>query len=113
MNQNQNQNPNRNEKDELPKVAQGTRPFTKYKIIELAVCLLAVILGLLYLYTDTLSLDILLPIYAVCFCAIVPLRYLDQKANGLHGGWAMLSVILWALLALVVVVSTAVYFIWY
>ena len=108
-----NPKPDPNEKKELPRPAQGTHPFTIYKIIELSVCLLAVILGLLYLYTSVMPLGVLLPLYAVCFCAVVPLRYLNQKANGVTGGWAMLSVALWGVLAAVVVMATAVYFIWY
>ena len=93
-------------------VAQNTRPFTKYKIAELILCAAAVILGLLYLYTNPklIPLSVLLPVYAVVFCAIVPLRWLDLKASGLKGGFAVFTTAVWALLALAVVAATAVYF---
>ena len=93
-------------------VAQNTRPFTKYKIAELILCAAAVILGLLYLYTNPklIPLSVLLPVYAGVFCAIVPLRWLDLKASGLKGGFAVFTTAVWALLALAVVAATVVYF---
>ena len=100
-------------KNGLPDFAPGAKPFTKYKIIELCLCGAAVILGLLYLYPKWIPLSVLLPLYAVIFCAIVPLRWKDAKATGAGGGLAFLSVVLWALMALLVAAATAVYFIWY
>ena len=110
-----NKEPNERDTKEEEKlsVAPNTKPFTRYKIIELAVCAAAVILGLLYLYAKIIPLGVLLPVYTLCFCAVVPLRWLDARANGAKGGWVILSVALWALLALVVAAATAVYFIWY
>ena len=96
-------------------IAQNTKPFTGYKIAELILCAAAVILGLLYLYTDPkwIPLSVLLPVYAAVFCAIVPLRWKDLKATGLTGGFAVLTTAVWALIALAVIAATAVYFIWY
>ena len=93
-------------------VAQNVRPFTKYKIAELILCGAAVILGLLYLYTNPklIPLSVLLPVYAAVFCAIVPLRWLDLKASGIKGGFAVFTTAVWTLLALAVVAATAVYF---
>ena len=93
-------------------VAQNTRPFTKYKIAELILCAAAVILGLLYLYTNPklIPLSVLLPVYAAVLCAIVPLHWLDLKASGLKGGFAVFTTAVWALLALAVVAATVVYF---
>ena len=99
--------------EEKLRLAANVKPFTRYKLIELAVCAAAVIIGLLYLYAKIIPLGILLPIYAVCFCAIVPLRYLDSKATGARGLTLFLPVVLWSVLALVVVAATAIYFIWY
>ena len=98
---------------EIPNVVPGVRPFTKYKIAELCVCGAAVILGLIYLYLKWIPLGVLLPIYAVLFCAIVPLRWKDAKATGATGGFALLSTVLWGVMALLVIAATAVYFIWY
>ena len=94
-------------------VAQNTRPFTKYKIAELILCAAAVILGLLYLYTDPklIPLSVLLPVYSLVFCAIVPLRWKDLKASGLTGGFAVFTTAVWAFLALAVIAATAVYFV--
>lgn len=93
-------------------IAQNVRPFTKYKIMELILCAAAVILGLLYLYTDPklISLDILLPVYAAVFCALVPLRWMDLKANGVKGGFAVFTTAVWGVLALVVVAAAVIYF---
>ena len=93
-------------------VAQNVRPFTKYKIAELILCGAAVILGLLYLYTNPklIPLSVLLPVYAAVFCAIVPLRWMDLKASGIKGGFAVFTTAVWALLALAVVAATVVYF---
>ena len=98
---------------EIPNVVPGVKPFTKYKIAELCVCGAAVILGLIYLYLKWIPLGVLLPIYAVLFCAIVPLRWKDAKATGATGGFALLSTVLWGVMALLVIAATAVYFIWY
>lgn len=94
-------------------VAQNVRPFTKYKVIELVLCAAAVILGLLYLYTDPklIPLSVLLPVYSAVFCAIVPLRWKDLKASGLTGGFAVFTTAVWGFLALAVIAATAVYFI--
>ncbi|MBQ3707260.1 MAG: hypothetical protein II889_05035 [Clostridia bacterium] len=98
---------------EIPALVPGAKPFTKYKIAELSLCAAAVILGLIYLYLKWIPLGVLLPIYAVLFCAIVPLRWKDAKATGAAGGFALLSTVLWGVMALLVVAATAVYFIWY
>ena len=94
-------------------VAQNVKPFTKYKVIELILCAAAVVLGLLYLYTDPklIPLSVLLPVYSVVFCAIVPLRWKDLKATGLTGGFAVFTTAVWGFLALAVVTVTAVYFV--
>lgn len=91
-------------------VAPGVKPFTKYRAIELVVCGVAVVLGLLYLYADMITLSLLLPLYALFFCAIAVLRYLDTKELGLKGFVAMLPVACWAFLAAAVVIATAAYF---
>ncbi len=102
------------ERDKL-NIAQNTVPFTRYKAVEMILCAAAVILGLLYLYTNPklISLDFLLPVYTAVFCAVVPLRWLDLKATGVKGGFAVLTTVVWGIIALVVMAATAVYFIWY
>ena len=96
-------------------VVPGTKPFTRYKIAEMALCLLAVILGLLYLYTNPkiVTLDILMPAYAAIFWIIIPLRLKDAKAVGSKGAASALSLAVWVLLALAVTAACAVYFIWH
>ncbi|MBQ3637469.1 MAG: hypothetical protein II953_03830 [Clostridia bacterium] len=96
-------------------VVPGTKPFTRYKVAELILCLLAVILGLLYLYTDPkiVPLDVLMPAYAAIFWIIIPLRLKDAKVLGTKGAARFFSVVVWVILALAVTAATAVYFIWY
>ena len=96
-------------------VVPGTKPFTRYKVAELILCLLAVILGLLYLYTDPkiVPLDVLMPAYAAIFWIIIPLRLKDANVLGTKGAARFLSVVVWVILALAVTAATAVYFIWY
>ena len=96
-------------------VVPGTKPFTRYKVAELILCLLAVILGLLYLYTDPkiVPLDVLMPAYAAIFWIIIPLRLKDAKVLGTKGAARFFAVVVWVILALAVTAATAVYFIWY
>ena len=96
-------------------VVPGTKPFTRYKVAELILCLLAVILGLFYLYTDPkiVPLNVLMPAYAAIFWIIIPLRLKDAKVLGTKGAARFLSVVVWVILALAVTAATAVYFIWY
>ena len=104
----------KNDKNKTPNepfsVVPGMKPFTKYRTIELAVCGIAVILGLLYLYADVLSLAVLLPLYCAVFAAVTVLRYLDAKALGLRGFASMLPIICWAVLTCAVIVATGAYF---
>ncbi len=56
-----------------------TRPFTKYRAVEMALCIAAIILGLLYLYTDLVTLALLLPAFSVGMAVITALRILDGR----------------------------------
>ncbi len=94
-------------------VVRGAYPFTRYKIAELIVCVIAVVCGLLYLYTDVIGLAVLLPMYALLFAAVTYCRYKDTKALGGHGFAAYLTTACWGFLTVCVAVATAVYFVWY
>lgn len=92
-------------------VTPNVRPFTKYRAVEMAVCGVCVILGVLYLYAKVLSLSVLMPVYAVCFCAIPVLQYLDVKASGRTGFVNYLPAIFWGILSVAVIVATVIYFV--
>ncbi len=93
------------------RVAPNVRPFTKYRAVEMAVCGVCVILGILYLYAKVLSLSVLMPVYAVCFCVIPVLQYLDVKASGRTGFVNYLPAIFWGILSVAVLVATVIYFV--
>lgn len=97
--------------EEPLRLAGQTKPFTRYKIVELAICAAAVIAGLLYLYAKIIPLGVLLPVFSVCFCAVAVLRYLDARATGTKGFVLVLSAVLWGVLALTVVAATVIYFV--
>ncbi|MBQ4590458.1 MAG: hypothetical protein IJB20_00350 [Clostridia bacterium] len=92
-------------------VMPNVRPFTKYRAIEMAVCGVCILLGILYLYAKVLSLAVLMPVYAVCFCAIPILQYLDVKASGRTGLVNYLPAIFWGILSVAVIVATVIYFV--
>lgn len=92
-------------------VAPNIRPFTKYRAIEMAVCGVCILLGILYLYAKVISLSVLMPVYAVCFCAIPVLQYLDVKASGRTGFVNYLPAIFWGILSVAVIVATVIYFV--
>ncbi len=56
-----------------------TRPFTKYRAVEMGLCVAAIILGLLYLYTDAVTLTLLLPAFSAGMTVITALRVLDGR----------------------------------
>ena len=89
----------------------GQKPFiTKYRLAEIGLCLAVVTMGVLYLYTDLVSLWVLLPVFLAVFIAIPVLRYLDERSRG-SGGFALgLSVGIAALPAVVVLVAILAYF---
>jgi len=91
-------------------VVPNVRPFTKYRAAELTVCGICVILGILYLYAKVLTLSALLPIYAVCFCAIPVLQFLDVRASGRTGFVNYLPPIFWGIISIAVIVAAVVYF---
>ena len=94
-------------------VVRGAYPFTKYKIVELAVCAVAVIVGLLYLYADFVGLGILLPVYIVLFAAVSFCRYMDVRSLGGKGFAAYLPTFCWMFLTLAIAVAAVVYYVWY
>ena len=101
-----------NNKDFRPdsKLNMAGHPFTKYRAAELAVCALAVILGLLYLNTELVSLALLLPFYCLCFIVIPVLRYLEGRALGLKGAIHWITISCWGLLAVAMTAVTIGYF---
>ena len=108
MNDNNKENPN---PQELFRTVPNVRPFTKYRAVEMAVCGVCLILGLLYLYAKVLSLSVLLPVYAVCFCGIPVLQYLDLKSSGKTGFVNYLPPIFWGIVSLAVIAATVFYFV--
>ena len=86
------------------------RPFTRYRAAELVVCAIAVVLGLLYLKTDTISLGFLLLFYCFCFLAIPVLRWLEGKKLGPRGAVHWITIACWGFLAAAMIVVTAGYF---
>lgn len=85
----------------------------KFKMAELVICVIAFVLGLVYLNTDWISISVLLPIYAVFFTAIPVLRLIDARQRGQKGIIAVLPALCFLLLAGAVIVATIVYFVKY
>ncbi len=76
--------------------------FTKYRRLEVILCLVVVLMGVLYLYTELVSLWVLLPVFLAVFTAVPILRYKDEKTRGIHGPAVGISVAIAALPAIVV-----------
>ncbi len=103
--------PKKTPPEDLLKPVPNVRPFTRYRAAELAVCGICVILGILYLYAKVLTLSVLLPVYAVCFCVIPILQFLDVKASGRTGFVNYLPPIFWGILSIAVIVATVAYYV--
>ena len=83
--------------------------FSKYRVAELCICAVALLVGCLYLWTHILPLGVVLPILFVCF-AIVPIcRFLEGRANGLSGIALWLPVLVMGLVADIVLVAWITY----
>ena len=78
--------------------------------MELAVCGIAVILGILYLKTNLVSLGVLLPFYCLCFAVIPVLRWLEGKQIGSAGALHWITIACWGLLAIAMLAVTIGYF---
>ncbi len=102
---------NRNNGEEKWSLVPGTKPFTVYKFIELGVCLVAVLVGVLYLYAKIIPLTVLFPAFVLCLAAIPVLRFLDIKKRGASGFAEYLPAIAWTALAGVTIVALITYFI--
>ncbi|MBE6626537.1 MAG: hypothetical protein E7628_05085 [Ruminococcaceae bacterium] len=102
---------NRNNGEEKLSLVPGTKPFTVYKFIELGVCLVAVLVGVLYLYAKIIPLTVLFPAFAICFAAIPVLRFLDIKKRGGKGFAEYLPAFAWAVMAGIAIVALISYFI--
>lgn len=103
--------PKKNTPEDLFRTVPNVRPFTKYRAAELAVCGVCAILGILYLYAKVLTLSVLLPVYAVCFCAIPVLQFLDVKASGRTGFVNYLPPIFWGIISIAVIIAAVVYYV--
>ena len=101
---------NRNNGEEKLSLVPGTKPFTVYKFIELGVCLVAVLVGVLYLYAKIIPLTVLFPAFAICFAAIPVLRFLDIKKRGASGFAEYLPTIAWAGFATAAIIALIAYF---
>ena len=86
------------------------RPFTKYRAVEMALCLAAIVMGLLYLYTSAVTLGVLLPSFTAGMAVITLMRYLDAKKSGGRGFIAYIPTVFSALLTVLVAAVTVVYF---
>ena len=96
--------------DERLNFAPPPKPFTPAKIVELALCALAVILGLVYINTDIISLGVLLPVFCVFFSTVPVLRWIDAKKSG-AGFVSFIPAMCWGFLALCVIFVTILYFV--
>lgn len=83
---------------------------TGYRLAEIVLCLVVILVGVLYLYTDLVSLWLLLPVFLAVFIAIPVLRYLDERKRGIKGMALGLSVGIAALPAVVVIIAIIAYF---
>ena len=88
----------------------GVKPFTKYRLAEVILCALAVVGGLLYLYTSLMPISVLLPAYTVGLGVITALRYLDMKKSGGKGAAYLIPVAFSGLLTILIAVVTVMYF---
>ncbi len=84
--------------------------FTRYRAAECIVCLAVVLLGVLYLRTELIPLQVVLPVFLAAFIAIPVLRWLDEKKRGTRGLALGLSVGIAMLPAVVVLAAVVVYF---
>ena len=82
----------------------------KFKLAELVICMVSLVLGLIYLNTDWIPLAVLLPVYAMFFTAIPVLKLIEARKNGAKGVIAILPALCYLLLALAVIGATVVYF---
>ncbi len=83
--------------------------FTIYRAIELVLCLLVVLVGVLYLKWRALPLGLVLPVYIVTFVAIPILRYFDGRKRGVQGTAQWLTVGIASLPAIALIVALVVY----
>ena len=93
------------------KLPENMKPLSKFKLIELGICLLAVIFGVIYLASNGgISVGVLLIVYSVCFLLVAVMRILDTKASGASGINSYISVALWSVMAVAIIVITVLYF---
>lgn len=82
---------------------------SKYRLVELCICAVALVCGLCYLWAHVLPLAIVLPVLFVCFAAVPVCRYLEGKQNGLSGIALWLPVAAMGLVAAIVLAAWIVY----
>lgn len=83
--------------------------FTKYRAAELCICIVALLVGCLYLWAHILSLDVVLPILFFCFAAVPICRFAEGKAAGLSGMALWLPVLVMGLVAAIVLIAWITY----
>lgn len=53
-----------------------------FKIAEMCIYLVALILGFMFLYSSAIPISVLLPVYTLCLAAGAVLRFTDLSKNG-------------------------------
>ena len=89
----------------------GATPITPYGIAEMIICLVAAVLGLLYLYANIIPMEFLIPTYTAAFAAIAVLKFIDIKKSKTKKPSSFILAIVLAVLALAMAVVTVMYFV--
>ena len=91
--------------------ASGEPYFSKVKIAELLIALVGIVLGLLYLYTTAVPLELLLPAYCVFMTAIPILKFIQIRRGERKNISEWLSAFVWIILDIAVIAGTVIYFV--
>ena len=89
----------------------GVEPITPYSIAELVICVIAAVVGLLYLYTDFVPTAVIMPLFTACFAGVTVMKLLHIKKVRSKKPSAYLLLVILAAVTLAMIVVTVMYYV--
>ena len=78
---NKKQDKRKKEAEELFRKEMKPTNFSPFKIAEMCIYFIALVLGFIFLYSSVIPISVLLPVYTLCLAAGAVLRFIDLKKS--------------------------------
>ena len=89
----------------------GIDPITPYSVAELIICVVAAVVGCVYLYTEKIPLSVVMPVFSACFIGVTVMKFLHIRKVKSKKPTAYLVAVILAVVSLAMTAVTVAYFV--